>query len=250
VAAQRGFCPYCAHINPPDFKFCVGCQKKLPPEVLGAAAGEPPTPKELEAAADGRPPEPPEAPPPKSARWVILVLTIGIAIVVLVASIGLLTHFLAGAPAGAQKTSGSLVRVDLCQNTSGADCKGNQIVLPYESSAGLSENVTSCYAVYPKGDSARLWMNFSTTSRIYGVLIPEPLYRGAVTSYFTNPSGFYNSSAAVAQAAWNSGQVFGGALVNVSIPSGFPEWCMAWWNPGTTGEITFTADVYLIEEAN
>src|SRR5580658_6765979 len=178
MAAQRGFCPYCAHVNPPDFKFCVNCKKKLPPEVLGVAAGGPPTKEDLDEAAEGQPIMDPEPAPPKSARWVILVLTIGIALVVLVASVGLLTHFLKPAPGGTSSGAESFVRTDLCQNTSGLDCKGSQIQIPYISDTGLEENVTQCYAIYPTGNSPRILLNFTTTSRILGVLIPQNLYNG------------------------------------------------------------------------
>jgi hypothetical protein len=249
MAAQRGFCPYCAHVNPPDFKFCVNCKKKLPPEVLGIAAGGPPTKEDLDEAAGGEPPLEPEPTPPKSARWVILVLTIGIALVVLVASVGLLTHFLKPTSDGSAPITGNFVRSDLCQNTSGVDCKGSQIEIPYLAGNELKENVTQCYAIYPTGNSPRLWLNFTTNSRILGVLIPESLYNGANVSYLSNPAGFYNSSSEVSQAAWNSGTVLGGDLVNQSIPSSTSGWCLAWWDPGYPGTVTLTADVYLLSAA-
>jgi hypothetical protein len=246
VAAQKGFCPYCAHVNPPDFRFCVNCQRKLPPEVLGVAAGGPPTIEDLNEAAGGGPTERPEPPPPKSARWVILILTIGIAAVVLVASVGLLTHFLPGSThGGAVGNTGTLVRTDLCQNTSGVDCKGTQIAIPYTTSGGLTQNVSACYAIYPTGNTPRLWLNFTTASKMFGVLIPQSLYNGIAISYLSNPAGFYNTTSATSQASWNSGPVAGGQLVNVSISSGTSAWCLAWWNPGASGSVDLTADVSL-----
>jgi hypothetical protein len=236
MAAQRGFCPYCAYVNPPDHKFCISCQKKLPeyPVPASNAGG---------SVDDGVPVEPEEPPPPKSARWVILVLTVGLAIIVLVAGVGILTHVLASSN-GSSGSGRSTVRTDVCDPSAGVNCKGNHISLPYEANQ-LLQNVSTCALIIPQGGPPHMILNFTTTSKVYGALIPESFYKGAGASYSADPAGFYNNSSAVSQSAWSSAAVFGGALVNVQVPSTSATWCLVWWDPGPMVTITLTADVYL-----
>lgn len=137
---RAGFCPFCGHQNPPDYRFCLQCHQELPgpstpnpPSAPGATKTAAPAPGSVE---DTLPPE-------GSGRSGALVLVaIAVAALALLAAVAFLPVYLdrLGAPPGSTPAArGSAV--DLCNETLGVGCAGNTVALP-TTHGGRSTNLS------------------------------------------------------------------------------------------------------------
>jgi hypothetical protein len=172
-----------------------------------------------------------------SGRWVAIVGVIVVAALVVTAYALHVAGHLGSSPSSAS--------VDLCTPSTGTNCKGNVVRLPY-TAEGRQWNITGCDSITPNGATGHLDVEYTTSTWMYGVLIPATYYWGTNVSYYANPAEFFNSSSAVGQAAWNSGLVEAGHTIDVPVPTSYPQWCLTWWDPGPAGTITFNANATLI----
>jgi hypothetical protein len=172
--------------------------------------------------------------------WKLAVGSFVIVAIVLIATLLLWFHGYLG---GSSSASGAS-RVDLCQNGQGQNCDGYQVTLPALQN-GRESNVSMCDSIVPTASGQHLVLSYATSTSMYGVLAPSVLYWGTDPSFSENPAGFFDDPAATSQLAWSSGYVTGTQSIDVSIPSGYPQWCLAWYDPGPYGLIAFDSNAYL-----
>lgn len=242
----EGFCPYCAHQNPPDYVYCESCKRELPQDAAHRVEGaERPDHPEGAPPQDQTQTEAPELAPPRSFRWVLLILVVAVALVVVIAGLGVLTHVLVP---GGSTNSGATTKVvvdDQCSRSSGIDCGGNSVSLPYDSS-GVLLNTSGCSPIASSGSGDTVWFNATSDGKVHGAVIPQAFYNGQDVSFTVDPAGYFNNTSAVADSAWSSGMVDGPVTVSAALPSTTSSWCLAWWDPGPFASVTLDSDVVVL----
>lgn len=245
----EGFCPYCAHQNPPDFVYCESCKRELPKatafRVPGAKSPDGSESKPEET--DKTPTEPVEPPPPKSAPWVLAVLAVAIAVIVIVAGIVVLTHTLTPGKV-TPGASGKVSVDDMCHPSTGVNCLGSSVTLPAYESGGVISNTSACAPITSSGSGDALWFNFTLTGTLAGAVIPQSYYNGANGSYSTNPTGFYNNATAIRASPWSPARIDAySTQVDVILPDSTTSWCLSWWDPTTTTvTVTLSSNVTVL----
>ncbi len=233
-------CEFCGFLNPPDNLHCRDCGRRLNPGLRANLSIRARSMDQFSRLVGGVKPSEDEEARPGISRGRLAAVAIGVVVAVVLAAYALhATGYLGGSSSG---SSGS--RVDLCSSAPGSNCAGTVITLPY-TAFGRQLNVSGCDSIVPNGASDHLELTYATTTPMYGVLIPSVLYWGTSVSYYPNPAGFFNTSSAVAEAAWNSGLVAGSHSLDTPVPNSYPQWCLTWWDPGAAGSITFDSDAYL-----
>lgn len=180
-------------------------------------------------------PERPRRSPARTGRGWWAVAGIAIAVLVVVAVLAVVVP---------RPRAASTASSDLCGGAAGPNCQGYQTTLPYEV-GGVVRNVSQCDEFGSSGRQPELVFNYSEFGTIYGVVVPQPYYDGVNLSFLYNPYGYLHDAWAVSQTAWIEYPTIGIHAVNITLPSIAHTWCLAWWNPGTTGEVTLTTDVDL-----
>jgi hypothetical protein len=173
------------------------------------------------------------------ARWKLAVGAVFIVVILVTATLLLRAHGYIGG--GSPSTA---AQTDLCQAGSTNNCQGWEITIPYLENDRES-NVSLCDSIVPTSSGQSLVLRYATSTYMYGVLVPSVIYWGTNVSFSENPAGFLNDPAAVSQSAWSSGSVTGDHSIDAVIPADYPEWCLAWYNPGPYGLVSFASDAYL-----
>jgi hypothetical protein len=258
----RGFCPYCGHQNPPDYRFCFQCRRRIPdptsasegPRRVGPPAGVDVSPASPVGASGGRgasgiasrnsdaPPVTEEA-PSEGGGWGVVVLAIAVVVIILLAGLFALGRFPGSiGNNGHPGAPGPGVVVDLCNASRGIDCTGNRIVLP-GTAGGTIQNHTVCDSFPSAGGGEELWLNFTTSAPATGVVLPQANYGGS-GGFAADPVGFLANASDRRQTGWASQNVTGSDTALVQVPSDGGTWCVSWYAPVYPGAtITWTSDV-------
>jgi hypothetical protein len=240
VSAELVECGFCGYANDPADDRCRECGRSLRGTLsshLNVRARS--TTGFAQMVGGVKPTEGPVRPTGVS-RGRLAVGAVAVVALILVATVLLWYHGYLGGPGASP--SGS--RLDLCQSPPGPNCQGYTISLPFLEE-GRETNVSLCDSIVPGSGGQRLELSYSTTVPMYGDLIPSVLYWGSNVSFSANPAGFLSDSAAVAQAAWDSGLLTGSHSIDVPVPSTYPQWCLAWYDPGSNGLVSFSSDAVL-----
>lgn len=243
----EGFCPYCGHQNPSDYRFCVQCRRALPggtptpsasltgPGTSGTGASEgttvvPDAVPDLE-------------PPPGGVRWGLALLVIAVAVVAILAGLYLLGHFPGRViPGGPASPAYPAATVDLCDQSTGVDCTGDQLQLPV-TAMGATQNHTPCDPLPPAGPNETLWLNYTVSGSATGVVLPSSAFDGPA-GFAANPGGFLGNSVDRAELAWSWLNQTGSNHALVGVPGGGSGWCVTWYDPpGESATITWNSDV-------
>jgi hypothetical protein len=233
-------CEYCGAANPVGARVCRRCRQSRPTGVAGLAA-RPRGAEQFSSWVGGIRPSQGEARRGGTSGLKVASIALALVIVVVVATVTLRAEGFLGAPT--TPANSGTTRTDLCSSGPPSDCNGYQLVLPYVQE-GREENVTPCISITP-ADPSSVQLRYTTSSWMYGVVIPSLIYWGTNVSFSEDPSGFFADPNAVVQAAWSSGFVTGANSIDVSLPSSTPQWCLAWWDPGSAGAVTFDSDLVL-----
>jgi hypothetical protein len=249
-----GFCPYCGHLNPADYRFCLSCRRPLPR--AGVARVPPPTPapmnegspvarEPVDAAAAEPGPAPPtpadEPPVREGGAWYLIPIAIAIVALVALAAFWFLQVYLHSGPPARTAGPGSWARTDLCITSNGTNCAGNLLSVPWNNH-GAYRNATACDPFSSLGSSEVLWLNYTASATVVGIVIPSSEYYGA-TGWFEDPSGFVNNTTAMSRSAWYSGYSSGTYSAAIPIPDDGQLWCVGWWEPAGSVSIQWQSDL-------
>jgi hypothetical protein len=169
---------------------------------------------------------------------VYVVGAVVVAIIVLLAGIYFLGPFLGLVGSRNSAVGGTGHRLDFCNETQGVDCSGDIQTVPYAYGGGY-ENVTGCDAVPSRGSPEVLYLNYTPSAPVYGIVVPQGLFSGS-GSWSVDPAGFVVNSTELRQAAWFSGFSSNPHFAVITVPQGQDTWCLSWWEP--QGSVTITLD--------
>jgi len=254
-----GFCPYCGHQNAPTYRFCVSCRRRLPnpaespppasptatnpggtgPGASSVTSEPPPTSDALPPRSVGAT-EPPSELPTAGRAWYVAPIAVLIVIAVVLAGAELFTTYFAG-PAPAGPTALHDVRVDLCDASNGSFCGGNQLDLPrtYHSA---SYNTSGCATVVGWGVGETLWVNYSASTGVDGVLVPANL-TGGPSGWFVDPYNVVHNASVLHALPWSSLNRSGAFAGAISVPSDGRTWCLSWYEPTGSVTIAWASDI-------
>jgi len=256
IKANLGFCPYCGHDNPPQYRFCISCRRRLPdvprPKLPPAGPTTPPVPSTPATAAGApapnpTPPRPVDGPVPirRGAPWILAPIAIVIVIVIALVATQLLPVYLAGHPA--TKSPPPVVGKidDLCTPENGSNCQGFQFALPATVN-NYRMNTTACDSFSSLGSGEILWMNYTTDSSIYSIVLPSSAF-GGTYGWVENAFEIVVNQTALQSALWFSHLASGTFTESIQIPSGGTSYCIGWWEPSSApttvqwlGDVTLT----------
>ena len=173
--------------------------------------------------------------------WFLIPVAIAIVALVALAAFWFLPVYLHSQGSPGPTGGGTGMRQDLCAALNGSNCEGNQASLPWNDH-GASLNVTACDQVQSRGSDEVLWLNYTSSTTVVGIVIPASLYYGA-TGWFEDPSGFANNSSAKSRSVWYSGYYSGTNSAAVPIPDDGQLWCVGWWEPSGPVTIQWQSDL-------
>lgn len=244
-----GFCPYCGHTNPPTYRFCLSCRRRLPS--AGLAPMPPPegrdgavvAPAAAEAGASVPAPgvPPVEVPPSPGRAWYFLPVAVILVILLALAGIYYLPSYLDQTAGRGPPPSGTWSRADLCTPANGSDCAGNSISLPWDN-RGSMLNATACDPVPSLGSGEVLWLNYTSSQTVVGIVIPSSYYPGP-GGWYEDPSGFVNNTTAKVHAVWYSGYASGSDSAAIQIPDDGQTYCLGWWEPSGSVTVQWASDL-------
>jgi hypothetical protein len=241
-----GFCPYCGHDNPPQYRFCLACRRRLPElprpkipkiEVAGPAAAGAPS-LEGNDPAGGRPPAVGTEPPPelneslparRGGPWILLPIAVVVIVVIALVGAQLLPIYLAGHPSTRTAPPVAGMLVSLCDPDNGSDCKGYAFSLP-TMVTGRPANTTACDPFSSLGPSETLWMNYTADANIYAIVLPASVF-GGPTGWADNAWGQVHNRTALADALWFSNLTSGAFSGTIPVPDNGGGYCIGWWEP-------------------
>ncbi len=170
----------------------------------------------------------------------LAIAAVVIVIAVMVSGVALYYH----GDLGASHASSGTLRTDLCTAPGGDFCAGSVIMLPFVEE-GRDVNVSLCESIVPNGTGDHVELSYLSSVPMFGVIVPSGLYWGTTVTFLYNPSGYFNNSTAMGEAAWNSGRVSGHQSLTIAIPTDVHEWCLAWWDPGPSGDVVLGSNATL-----
>ena len=252
--AVSGFCPFCGTENTPSYQFCLACRRRLPAaraapseETRGRPSGEvvahpsKPTPAVPPAAGGASARNGAAQDFPVGRPWFLIPVAIALAALVGLAGVELLPTYLHPQPAKSAGPTGIPTWLDLCTPSNGTNCGGHQLTLPWNY-RGATLNVSSCDPVPSGGAGEILWLNYTGSARVHGVVVPAAVFGGR-GGWFAVPSGFLNNTTAVASAVWNTAFAAGSFTEAISIPDSGQLWCLGWWEPAGSVTLSWSSDL-------
>lgn len=215
----------------------------VPPAVSRPA---PPGRAELGPPANG--PEPETAEERASARsWWLIPAVIIVAIIAVLVGLHLVESYFPGLRSPVQPPLVTYaVTSDLCNASLGTNCVGNSFVLPATTLSGTT-NTTGCDTVPTLGPGEQLWLNLTNggTSPIDGILLATTTFGKSPVSWSGNPWRVFGNVSDAGTAPWSQSVPTGAASYVVPVPSTHADWCLGWWMPSGSTQITLNSDVTL-----